>query len=125
VDTEGVNLSHRNIIFGGPLELSASFRLSEREYAGGGDRTSSTSYQARYSKPLLGLMYWNFDASIAESRADEQISRTSTLKNSVIYPLRAWLFSLDHRYILRETNTQDSNENVYMFKAMRTFARYL
>lgn len=125
VDTEGVNLTHKNILFGGPLEFSASYKLSEREYSGGIDRTSFTSYQTRYSKPLLGLMYWNFDASITEGRADDQISRTSTLKNSVIYPIRAWLFSLDHRYILTETNTQDSNENVYMFKAMRTFIRVL
>lgn len=125
VDNEGVTLTHRNIIFGGPLDLSASYRLSEREYAGGRDRTSSAMYQARYNRPLLGLMYWSFDASLSERRDDNQINRTSILRNSVIYPLRAWLFSLDHKYILSETSMQDSNENIYMFKASRTFARFL
>ncbi len=125
VDNEGVSLTHRNIIFGGPLDLMASYRLSEREYAGGRDRTSSVQYQAQYNRPLLGLMYWSFDGSISERRDDNQISRTSILRNSVVYPLRAWLFSLDHKYILSETSMQDSNENIYMFKATRTFARFL
>lgn len=125
VDNEGVTLTHKNIIFGGPLDLSASYRLTEREYAGGRDRTSSAMYQARYNRPLLGLMYWSFEGSLVERREDEQINRTSILRNSVIYPLRAWLFSLDHKYILSETNMQDSNENIYMFKASRTFVRFM
>lgn len=125
VDNEGVNLSKRITILGSPLELSASYRLTERDYSGGKDRSSAAQYRATYSKPLLGLMSWNFDSNISEKREDNQISRTSTIQNSVIYPLRAWIFSLDHRYILNESNMQDSNENIYLFKATRSFGRYL
>ncbi len=125
VDTEGANISNKSVIFGGPLELSASYRLTEREYGGGNDRSSTAMYQASYNRPLLGLMAWKFDSSISEKREDRQLSRTSTIQNSLIYPLRAWLFSLDHRYILNETNMQDSNENIYLFKASRSFSRYL
>lgn len=125
VDTEGANVSQKSILFGGPLELSASYRLTEREYYGGTERLTTAMYLASYERPLLGLMAWKLDSSITEKREDRRISRTSTIKNSLVYPLRAWLFSLDHRYILNETTMQDSNENVYLFRASRSFARYL
>lgn len=125
VENEGVSLSKRTLIFGGPLELAASYRLTEREYFGGSDRSATVFYRANYNKPLLGLMAWQFDSTISEKRDNQHISRMTTIQNSLVYPLRAWLFSLDHRYLLSETSSQDSNENIYLFKAARSFARYL
>lgn len=119
----GASLSHSMKILKNPLTTSLSYSYSENDYAGGSDRSTTTSVSSRYGRRITRYLVWSSYISWLETKTNQNFNRTFTVDNSFIYPLRAWRLSFTHKYTLRELGTSDVNENLYIFRATRSFVR--
>lgn len=125
VDTESASITHNRYLLGGTLDLGANYTLTDSVYAGGSDSFTNKTLSARYSKRLLRDLNWALTAQRSENKGSRTFTKTSSVTNSFIYNLRAWLLSADHKYIITEDLVREQVESTILFRATRQFVRFL
>jgi hypothetical protein len=124
--TNSLLVTHNRYLANGMLDVGFDYSLVSSTFSGGSDKFSSIGAFARYNKQLIRNLDWRTSASISRGSGDDNnIRNITTFDNAFTYPLRAWLVSLEQKYISTETQNRDFSENTYLFRAVRQFLWFL
>jgi hypothetical protein len=124
--TNSVIVTHNRYLANGMLDVGFDYSLVSSTFSGGSDKFSSIGAFARYNKQLIRNLDWRTGASFSRGSGDDNSFRNITVfENTFTYPLRAWLVSLEQKYISTENQNRDFSENTYLFRAVRQFLWFL
>ncbi len=115
--------NHNRRLYKGLLALAYNFTTTRTDYEGNSDKINTTLYSLNYTRTLLDDMIWRFLAQRSSQEASNSFSNITTIKNSLVYPLRSWLFSGDHEYRITEYANSERTETILMLRASRIFIR--
>lgn len=119
--------SHSRRLLGGMLNLSASYRIVRAISSDSQDTTKSTTYRAKYRRPLLRRVLWELEMERVEEdfkNVTEGFSNTTRVNNSLAYLLRAWQLRAEYTWDKTETDFFDRTDNTLYLKATRSFRRF-
>lgn len=124
--TNSLVVTHNRYLANGMLDVGFDYSLVSSTFSGGSDKFSSIGAFARYNKQLIRNLDWRTGASISRgSGEDNSFRNITTFENAFTYPLRAWLVSLEQKYISSQNQNRDFSENTYLFRAVRQFLWFL
>ncbi len=118
-----VTAAYSHKLLGGNMGANVNYSLLDRTFTDGSDVTRTLSYELTYERVLLRRVMWKFTGTRSESKIEEFFSRYTTFSNVAFYRLRAWSFSVEHRYSIEEDSAREQRENRILFKAGRQFIR--
>ncbi|MBI5344275.1 MAG: hypothetical protein HZB83_02900 [Deltaproteobacteria bacterium] len=120
------SVGYSHALLGGAL--SAKWRGDIKETSHNEDKltTVNNSYTALYSRLFFKKISWKASAAMTTSTTDFISTAQTTVTNSVAWALRAWVLSVEHRYLSTNVDTApESVETTVIFRAARSFAYIL
>ncbi|TAN64094.1 hypothetical protein EPN18_00760 [bacterium] len=123
-----VKLNYSRMILKGNFGVDALYTAHDYVYNTGGYGTTDKRYTARYSKALFRRVLWRTAGERTETERDDALifSKKTSIENALVYQLRAWGFSAEHRYAVTSNESHvDLTETRIFFRVERSFGMFL
>lgn len=123
--TAGANAYFNQRLWGGEFDSGASLSTSESKFAGNSQRINFFRFNAKYNKYLTRWLLWRsmLDSSESVELNTDTFTRVTFFENIFLFPLRQWIMSVEHRYSITDSSSQELIENKLLLKATRSFLR--
>jgi len=124
-DSLNANISHSRELLDGNLSASFTFNWSHGYGRGQNVITANARYNLNYARTLLDRVRWSFSLSRQEDIDSYKSSTSTSIQNSLGFPIRSWSFSVSHSYGLKESYGNTSTSNTISISLARGFTRVL